>query len=61
MTPLKSLLRPAPHRTFLNTRHALRCQVECGVGTDDFGYPNALVQTNNSSSPVLMQLATFKP
>ena len=34
---------------------ALRCQIECGVGTDDVGYPNALVQANNSSSRALMQ------
>ena len=33
----------------------LRCQIECGVGLDDLGYPNALVQTNNSSSRALMQ------
>jgi len=50
---------PFTNRAHLSFRHrsqdALRRQIECGVGTDDFGYPNALVQTNKSSSQALMQ------
>ena len=50
---------PFTNCAHLSFRHrsqdALRRQIECGVGTDDFGYPNALVQTNKSSSRALMQ------
>ena len=49
----RETVRCAPIGPFTNCAHlsfrhrsqdALRCQIECGVGTDDFGYPNAIVQ-----------------
>ena len=50
---------PFTNCAHLSFRHrsqdALRRQIECVMGTDDFGYPNALVQTNKSSSRALMQ------